>query len=96
MNIYYDTFVFCQLVPFGASVAMAEEVNLCTLAVKDGSGNLVVLWDEHTSGWWAGNQYSPFDGLESTYIDPKSTPTPTWVGYELTTPQVVTRIRFCG
>ncbi|MBR3222016.1 MAG: hypothetical protein IKF72_07240 [Kiritimatiellae bacterium] len=75
---------------------MAEEVNLCTLAVKDGSGNLVVLWDEHTSGWWAGNQYSPFDGLESTYIDPKSTPTPTWVGYELTTPQVVTRIRFCG
>ena len=76
--------------------ALAEEVNLRTRAVEDGSGNLVVLWDEHTSGWWAGNQYTPFDGSTSVYIDPRSTPDPTWVGYELTTPQVVTRIRFFG
>ena len=44
-----------------AGSALAEEVNLRTLAVEDGSGNLVVLWDEHTSGWWAGNQYTPFE-----------------------------------
>ena len=79
-----------------AGSALAEEVNLRTLAVEDGSGNLVVLWDEHTSGWWAGNQNTPFDGSTSVYIDPRSVPTPTWVGYELTTPQVVTRIRFFG
>ena len=79
-----------------AGAVFAEEVNLITLAVKDGSGNLVVLWDEHTSGWWAGNQYTPFDGSTSVYIDPKRVPDPTWVGYELTTPQVVTRIRFFG
>ena len=74
--------------------ALAEEVNLRTRAVEDGSGNLVVLWDEHDSGWWAGNQYTPFDGAIDVAIDPRSTPNPTWVGYELTTPQVVTRIRF--
>ena len=78
------------------SAALAEEVNLRTRAVEDGSGNLVVLWDEHDSGWWAGNQYTPFDGSTSAFIDPRSVPTPTWVGYELTTPQVVTRIRFFG
>ena len=77
-----------------ASAAMAGEVNLKTLAVKDGSGNLVVLWDEHDSGWWAGNQYTPFDGAIDAAIDPKRVSSPTWVGYELTTPQVVTRIRF--
>lgn len=74
----------------------AEEVELKTLAVKDGSGNLVVLWDEHDSGWWAGNQYTPFDGATDVYIDPMRVSAPTWVGYELTTPQVVTRIRFFG
>ena len=74
----------------------ASEVNLIDLAVKDGSGNLVVLWDEHDSGWWAGNQYTPFDGATDGFIDPKRVPDPTWVGYELTTPQVVTRIRFFG
>ncbi len=76
--------------------ALAEEVNLRTRAVEDGSGNLVVLWDEHTSGGLAGNQYTPFDGSTSVYIDPMRVPDPTWVGYELTTPQVVTRIRFFG
>ena len=74
-----------------AGSVFAGEVNLRTLAVEDGSGNLVVLWDEHTSGWWAGNQYTPFDGSTSAFIDPRSTPDPTWVGYELTTPQVVAR-----
>ena len=74
----------------------AEEVELKTLAVKDGSGNLVVLWDEHDSGWWAGNQYTPFDGATNVYIDPMRVSAPTWVGYELTTPQVITRIRFFG
>ena len=77
-----------------ASATLAEEVNLRTLAVEDGSGNLVVLWDEHDSGWWAGNQYTPFDGAIDVAIDPKRVSSPTWVGYELTTPQVVTRIRF--
>ncbi len=79
-----------------SGAAMAQEVNLRTLAVEDGSGNLVVLWDEHTSGWWAGNQNTPFDGALNVYIDPKSVTTPTWVGYELTTPCVITRIRFYG
>ena len=79
-----------------AFAAFAEEVELKTVAVKDGSGNLVVLWDEHTSGWWTGNQYTPFDGATDVCIDPKSVSTPTWVGYELTTPQVITRIRFFG
>lgn len=74
----------------------ASEVNLIDLAVKDGSGNLVVLWDEHESGWWAGDQYTPFDGATDVYIDPKRVSTPTWVGYELNTPQVITRIRFFG
>ena len=62
-----------------SGAVMAGEVNLRTLAVEDGSGNLVVLWDEHTSGWWAGNQYTPFDGLTSTsYIGAEYSRTPTY------------------
>ena len=46
-----------------AGTALAEEVNLRTLAVEDGSGNLVVLWNGNTE-WWAGNEYTAFDGCE--------------------------------
>ena len=84
------------IAPMFMGGVFASEVNLIDLAVKDGSGKLVVLWDEHESGWWAGNQYTPFDGATDGFIDPKRVSAPTWVGYELTTPQVITRIRFFG
>ena len=78
-----------------AGTALAEEVNLRTLAVEDGSGNLVVLWNGNTE-WWAGNEYTAFDGSTSVAYNPKRVSGPTWTGYELTSPCVVTRIRFCA
>ena len=88
--------IFAVPVLMTVATAVGEEVNLRTLAVEDDAGNLVVLWDEHTTGWWAGNQYTPFDGAIDVAIDPKSVATPTWVGYELTEPCVITRVRFHG
>ena len=88
--------IFVVAVLMTVATAVGEEVNLRTLAVEDDAGNLVVLWDEHTTGWWAGNQYTPFDGAIDVAIDPKSVATPTWVGYELTEPCVITRVRFHG
>ena len=46
-----------------AGAAMAEEVNLSSIAVEDCSGNLVVLWNGNAE-WWAGNEYTAFDGCE--------------------------------
>jgi hypothetical protein len=78
-----------------AGAALAEEVNLRTLAVEDGFGNLVVLWNGNTE-WWAGNEYTAFDGSTSVAYNPKRVYGPTWTGYELTSPCIVTRIRFCA
>ena len=75
----------------------AEEVNLRTLAVTE-NGNLKIMREsESTEYWTASSTYTaPFDGDTSTAIDPKRAAYDTWVGYELTVPRIVTRIRFFG
>ena len=79
----------------GNAPLASGEVNLRTVAVEDGSGNLVVLWNGNTS-WWTGNQNTAFDGATDAPYNPRSVSSATWVGYELTVPRVVTRIRFCA
>ena len=80
-----------------AGAALAEEVNLQTLAVTE-NGNLKIMREsESTEYWTASSTYTaPFDGDTSTAIDPKKAAYDTWVGYELTVPRIVTRIRVCG
>ena len=80
-----------------AGAAVAEEVNLQTLAVTE-NGNLKIMREsESTEYWTASSTYTaPFDGDTSTAIDPKKAAYDTWVGYELTVPRIVTRIRVCG
>ena len=74
--------------------AIAEEVNLKTLAAKDGSGNLIV-YSNSSEVWAAGREADKaFDGDTSTYYDPKSAAYDTYVGYGLTRPCVLTRIRY--
>ncbi len=80
-----------------AAMLSAEEVNLRTLAVTE-NGNLKIMREsESTEYWTASSTYTaPFDGDTSTAIDPKRAAYDTWVGYELTVPRIVTRIRVCG
>ncbi|MBQ3288531.1 MAG: hypothetical protein IJH50_03900 [Kiritimatiellae bacterium] len=81
----------------GASVVMAAEVNLRTLAVTE-NGDLKIMRESESTEYWSANgtYTAPFDGDTSTAIDPRSAAYDTWVGYELTEPRVVTRIRVCG
>ena len=78
-----------------AGAAFAEEVNLRTLAVTNPDGSLKVLYHGSNEWWNSVGEYAPFDGDTSTFIDPKRISAPTWVGYELTEPRILTRIRFC-
>ena len=78
-----------------AGAAFAEEVNLRTLAVTNPDGSLKVMWHGSNEWWNSVGEYAPFDGDTTTFIDPKRIYVPTWVGYELTEPRVLTRIRFC-
>ena len=77
-----------------AGTALAEEVNLKTLAAKDGSGNLIV-YSNSSEVWAAGREADKaFDGDTGTYYDPKSAAYDTYVGYGLERPCVLTRIRY--
>ena len=77
-----------------AGAAFAEEVNLKTLAAKDGSGN-IVFYSDGGPVWAAGREADKaFDGDTSTYYDPKSAAYDTYAGYGLTRPCVLTRIRY--
>ena len=77
-----------------AGAALAEEVNLKTLAAKDGSGN-IVFYSDGGQIWAAGREADKaFDGDTSTYYDPKNAAYDTYAGYGLTRPCVLTRIRF--
>ena len=74
--------------------AIAGEVNLRTLAVEDGSGNLVV-YSDGSDVWASGREADKvFDGNTGTYYDPKYAAYDTYVGYGLTRPCVLTRIRY--
>ena len=77
-----------------AGAVMAEEVNLKTLAAKDGSGN-IVFYSDGGQIWAAGREADKaFDGDTSTYYDPKYAAYDTYAGYGLVRPCVLTRIRF--
>ena len=77
-----------------AGAAIAEEVNLKTLAAKDGSGNIVYYSDGGVI-WASGREADKaFDGDTSTYYDPKHAACDTYAGYGLTRPCVLTRIRY--
>ena len=77
-----------------AGAALAEEVNLKTLAAKDGSGN-IVFYSDGGQIWAAGREADKaFDGDTSTYYDPKNAAYDTYAGYGLTRPCVLTRIRY--
>ncbi|MBR3221111.1 MAG: hypothetical protein IKF72_02680 [Kiritimatiellae bacterium] len=77
-----------------AGSALAEEVNLKTLAAKDGSGNLIV-YSNSSEVWATGREADKaFDGDTGTYYDPKSAAYDTYVGYGLERPCVLTRIRY--
>ena len=76
--------------------AFADDCNLRTLAVTNPDGSLKVLYHGSNAWWNAYGEYAPFDGDTSTFIDPKRIYYPTWVGYELTAPRVLTRVRFEG
>ncbi len=79
-----------------AGTVLAEEVNLRTLAVEDGSGNLVA-YSDGSALWATGREADKFfDGNTSTYYDPKSAAWDTWDGYEVSTPCILTRIRYYG
>ena len=81
-----------------AGAAFADEMNLKTLAVKDGSGNLVA-YSDGSKVWATGREADKaFDGSTSGYnfYDPQSAAHDTWTGYEVTTPCVLTRIRYYG
>ena len=81
-----------------AYAATADEVNLKTLAVKDGSGNLVAYSDGNAV-WATGREADKaFDGSLSDYdfYDPKQVAGDTWTGYEVSTPCILTRIRYYG
>jgi len=77
-----------------AGAAIAEEVNLKTLAAKDGSGNIVYYSDGGVI-WASGREADKaFDGDTSTYYDPKWASCDTYAGYGLSRPCVLTRIRY--
>ncbi|MBQ3288355.1 MAG: hypothetical protein IJH50_02980 [Kiritimatiellae bacterium] len=81
-----------------AGVAMSGEVNLKTLAVKDGSGNLIAYSDGHAI-WASGREADKhFDGSVSgtDFYDPKQVQADTWTGYEVSTPCRLTRVRYYG
>ena len=81
-----------------AGAVKAEEVNLRTLAVTDGSGHLVAYSDGHDV-WATGREADKaFDGSISGYdfYDPRSVAGDTWTGYEVSTPCILTRIRYYG
>ena len=81
-----------------ACAALAEEVNLRTIAVEDGSGNLVAYSDGHNV-WASGREADKaFDGSISgnDFYDPRSVAGDTWTGYEVSTPCILTRIRYYG
>lgn len=77
-----------------AGAALAEEINLKTLAVKDGSGN-IIFYSDGSQLWAAGREADKvFDSNTETYYDPKYAATNTYAGYGLTRPCVLTRIRY--
>ena len=81
-----------------AGVAMAGEVNLKTLAVKNGSGNLIAYSDGHAI-WASGREADKhFDGSVSgtDFYDPKQVQADIWTGYEVSTPCRLTRVRYYG
>ena len=81
-----------------AGSALAEEVNLRTLAVEDGSGNLVA-YSDGSAIWATGREADKaFDGSISgtDYYDPQSATWDTYTGYEVSTPCILTRIRYYG
>ena len=81
---------------FAGGAFAVDDVNLRTLAVTNSDGSLKVLYHGSNAWWNALGEYAPFDGDLSTMIDPKKINYTTWVGYELTEPRVVTRIRFAA
>ena len=78
--------------------AFAGEVNLRTVAVTDGSGSLAALSDG-SAVWAAGREADKaFDGsvAGNDFYDPKSAARDTWTGFEVSTPRILTRIRYYG
>ena len=86
--------LFALAFGMAGSAFAADDYNLRTLAVTNADGSLKVLYHGSNAWWNATGEYAPFDGDTTTFIDPMRIYAPTWVGYELTEPRVVTRIRF--
>ncbi len=81
---------------FATACFAVDDVNLRTLAVTNADGTLKILWHGNAEWWNATTgEQAAFDGNTETMVDPKRVYSPTWVGYELTEPRVVTRIRLC-
>ena len=87
--------VTAALTASGGSTSAASwtDVNLNANAVKDGSGAIQALG---TTGTWTTGKTreTVFDGDPATFFDAKDTHA--WVGYELTRPMCVTRVRYLG
>ena len=82
----------------GLSCAWAQSwttVKLNSFAVTNGAGALVVLGTD-TNAWTAGmTKEAVYDGNTNTYFDCYQTNN-AWAGFQLQSPKIVTRIRYCG
>ena len=76
---------------------VSQETNLRSYALLDSTGSLDILSDK-TEPYGAGYEYTKaFDGSISTFYDPKNVSGVShYVGYALSAPMCVTRIRYCG
>ena len=83
-------------VGYNSSAPDMEDENLRPFAVTNSDGTLKVLYHGSNSWWNAAGEYAAFDGDITTFVNPRRINYPTWVGYELTEPRVVTRIRFAA
>ena len=82
----------------GLSCAWAQNwttAKLNSFAVTNGAGAMVVLGTD-TNVWTAGmTKEAVYDGATNTYFDCYQTNN-AWAGFQLQSPKVVTRIRYCG
>ena len=77
---------------------VTEEVNLLSYSVRDSSGNLITYSDGNAV-WATGREADKhFDGSVSgtDFYDPRQIQADTWTGYEVSTPCVLTHVRYYG
>ena len=85
-----------------ATCAQAQNwtgTKLNNLAMRDGTDAIIVLGTEGSYDNNGRTKETVFDGLTTTYFDPPqatATAEPCWAGFQLSSPKMVTRIRYFG